>query len=304
MEKSHDLKNISVSLESIKSSTWGDRRSRLWTGLSSSALHCSSSSSGHLKPVTLFDCGGIHVSLHFAASPPSHPDVALLVVSTVNTSALPVKDYLFQAAVPKVGPLSSHLLPSVVGVGWRVTVPLLQTMSVKLQPASGTQLSAYNPLLPPPAISQVLLLANPEEVSLSLHRWSSLRAPLGLRVAFHICPRLLSKVCVSATSWLWATETSSCTKAERSTASPAGRLWLAAERTFLHGTQSIAVEAPNVTFASIFLCCSGSVLASYFSVSSCSSCICRCCLPTAVAACLSSAARPAVPVKSISYLLM
>lgn len=43
---------------------------------------------------------------------------------------------------------------------------LLQTMFVKLQPASGTRLPAYNPLLPPPAISQVLLLANPQKVSL------------------------------------------------------------------------------------------------------------------------------------------
>lgn len=43
---------------------------------------------------------------------------------------------------------------------------LLQTMSVKLQPASGTHLPPYNPLLPPPATSQVLLLANPQNVSL------------------------------------------------------------------------------------------------------------------------------------------
>ncbi|XP_056890784.1 ADP-ribosylation factor-binding protein GGA3-like isoform X1 [Takifugu flavidus] len=114
---SGELKNIFVPLESIKSS--------------------------HLEPVTLLDRGGIRVSLHFTVCPRSHPDVAVLVVSTVNTSALPVKDYLFQAAVPK-------------------------TMSVKLQPASGTQLTAYNPLLPPPAISQVLLLANPQERSVRL----------------------------------------------------------------------------------------------------------------------------------------
>lgn len=44
--------------------------------------------------------------------------------------------------------------------------PLLQTMLVKLQPASGTNLPPYNPLLPPPAVSQVLILANPQQVSL------------------------------------------------------------------------------------------------------------------------------------------
>uniref|UniRef100_A0A7N6AV37 Golgi associated, gamma adaptin ear containing, ARF binding protein 2 n=1 Tax=Anabas testudineus TaxID=64144 RepID=A0A7N6AV37_ANATE len=94
---------------------------------------------GQLEPITLYDQGGVHASLHFAKdSPPGHPGVAVVVISTVNTSALDVKDFLFQAAVPK-------------------------TMLVKLQPASGTRLPPYNPLLPPPAISQVLLLANPEK---------------------------------------------------------------------------------------------------------------------------------------------
>lgn len=58
---------------------------------------------GHLKPITLFDHGGIHISLHFARdSPLPHRDVAVVVISTVNTSALHVRDYVFQAAVPKV----------------------------------------------------------------------------------------------------------------------------------------------------------------------------------------------------------
>ncbi|CAJ1053987.1 ADP-ribosylation factor-binding protein GGA2-like [Xyrichtys novacula] len=100
--------------------------------------------SSHLEPITVYDQSGIHVSLHFAKdSPPGHPDVAVMVISTVNTSALAVKDFLFQAAVQK-------------------------TMSVKLQPASGTNLPPYNPLLPPPALSQVLLLANPQRRKLRL----------------------------------------------------------------------------------------------------------------------------------------
>uniref|UniRef100_A0A3Q2UFN1 ADP-ribosylation factor-binding protein GGA3 n=1 Tax=Fundulus heteroclitus TaxID=8078 RepID=A0A3Q2UFN1_FUNHE len=91
-----------------------------------------------LKPITLYNQAGIHVSLHFARDCPSgHPGVAVAVMSTVNTSALSLKDFMFQVAVPK-------------------------SMLVKLQPASRTELPPYNPLLPPPAVSQVLLLANPE----------------------------------------------------------------------------------------------------------------------------------------------
>uniref|UniRef100_A0A8C9WU40 ADP-ribosylation factor-binding protein GGA2-like n=1 Tax=Sander lucioperca TaxID=283035 RepID=A0A8C9WU40_SANLU len=94
---------------------------------------------GDLEPITLYDQGGVRVSLHFAKdSPPGYPGVAVVVISTVNTSALDVKDFLFQAAVPK-------------------------TMLVKLQPASVTHLPPYNPLLPPPAVSQVLLLVNPHK---------------------------------------------------------------------------------------------------------------------------------------------
>ncbi|XP_071210379.1 ADP-ribosylation factor-binding protein GGA2-like isoform X2 [Salvelinus alpinus] len=94
-----------------------------------------------LEPITVYDQNGVHVSLHFAKDPPpGHPNVAVVIVSTVNTSALPVKDILFQAAVPK-------------------------TMTVKLQPSSGNDLPSYNPLLPPAALSQILLLSNPHRVN-------------------------------------------------------------------------------------------------------------------------------------------
>lgn len=58
---------------------------------------------GHIKPITVFNHRGVHVSLHFTKeAPPSHPDVAVMIVSAVNTSPLPVSDFLFLAAVPKV----------------------------------------------------------------------------------------------------------------------------------------------------------------------------------------------------------
>lgn len=37
-------------------------------------------------------------------------------------------------------------------------------MKVKLQPPSTTELPAFNPILPPAAVTQVLLLANPHKV--------------------------------------------------------------------------------------------------------------------------------------------
>ncbi|XP_019717451.1 ADP-ribosylation factor-binding protein GGA3-like isoform X2 [Hippocampus comes] len=114
----HVLKNIFVPMETIKSS--------------------------QLKPITIYDQGGIRISLHFTRdSPPGHPDVAVVVISAVNTSSLDVKHFVFQAAVPK-------------------------TMSVKLQPSSTTHLPPYNPLQPPPAIAQVILLANPHKCKMRL----------------------------------------------------------------------------------------------------------------------------------------
>lgn len=37
-------------------------------------------------------------------------------------------------------------------------------MAVKLQPPSGMELPAFNPILPPAAVTQILLLANPNKV--------------------------------------------------------------------------------------------------------------------------------------------
>lgn len=50
---------------------------------------------------------------------------------------------------------------------WSV-LPIFQTMKVRLQPPSGTELAPFNPILPPAAITQVMLLANPLKVELSL----------------------------------------------------------------------------------------------------------------------------------------
>ncbi|XP_056673145.1 ADP-ribosylation factor-binding protein GGA3 isoform X6 [Monodelphis domestica] len=88
-------------------------------------------------PVTAYDKNGFRILFHFAKEcPPGRPDVLVVVVSMLNTAPLPVKSIVLQAAVPK-------------------------SMKVKLQPPSGIELSPFNPIQPPAAITQVMLLANP-----------------------------------------------------------------------------------------------------------------------------------------------
>ncbi|KAL1005821.1 hypothetical protein UPYG_G00064390 [Umbra pygmaea] len=97
-----------------------------------------------LLPVTVFDKHSLRVLFHFARdSPPSRSDVLVVIISMFSSAPIPVTNIRFQAAVPKV-------------------------MKVKLQPPSGTELPAFNPILPPAAITQVLLLANPHKEKVRL----------------------------------------------------------------------------------------------------------------------------------------
>uniref|UniRef100_A0A7N8WUI2 Golgi associated, gamma adaptin ear containing, ARF binding protein 3b n=1 Tax=Mastacembelus armatus TaxID=205130 RepID=A0A7N8WUI2_9TELE len=95
-------------------------------------------------PVTAYDKDGVRVLLNFASDcPPGRPDVLVMVVSMLNTAPLPVHNVVLQAAVPK-------------------------SMKVKLQPPSGTELAAFNPVLPPASITQIMLLANPAKEKVRL----------------------------------------------------------------------------------------------------------------------------------------
>ncbi|GAB0196422.1 ADP-ribosylation factor-binding protein GGA2 [Grus japonensis] len=90
-------------------------------------------------PLTVYDRNGFKAMLHFSRDPvPGRPDVLVMVLSMLSTSAQPIKDIAFQAAVPK-------------------------TMKIKLQPASSSELPAFSPFHPPAVVSQVLLLANPHK---------------------------------------------------------------------------------------------------------------------------------------------
>ncbi|KAM3865043.1 ADP-ribosylation factor-binding protein GGA1 [Diretmus argenteus] len=97
-----------------------------------------------LLPVTVFDKHSFRVLFHFARDcPPSRPDVLVVIISMLSSAPVPVANIRFQSAVPRV-------------------------MKVKLQPPSGTELPAFNPVLPPAAITQILLLANPHKEKVRL----------------------------------------------------------------------------------------------------------------------------------------
>ncbi|KAJ8945145.1 hypothetical protein NQ318_001610, partial [Aromia moschata] len=82
------------------------------------------------------------VTLHLAKDKPKER-VNVYVITTVSKNQLPLSNYLFQAVVPK-------------------------GCKLKLQPPSATNLPAYNPFLPPSAITQIMLTANPEGTQMSL----------------------------------------------------------------------------------------------------------------------------------------
>ncbi|XP_046894745.1 ADP-ribosylation factor-binding protein GGA1-like isoform X4 [Hypomesus transpacificus] len=93
-------------------------------------------------PVTVFDGHSLRVLFHFARdAPPSCPDVLVVIVSMLSSAPVPITNIQLQTSAP-------------------------QGMAVKLQPPSGMELPAFNPILPPTAITQVLLLANPLKVQL------------------------------------------------------------------------------------------------------------------------------------------
>ncbi|XP_044261949.1 ADP-ribosylation factor-binding protein GGA3 [Tribolium madens] len=96
-----------------------------------------------VPPLTILnERNGITITLHFVKDKP-RDDVHVFVVTTINKNDMPLTNYLFQAVVPK-------------------------GCKVKLQPPSATTLPAHNPFLPPSAITQIMLIANPDDVQVFL----------------------------------------------------------------------------------------------------------------------------------------
>nr|XP_012139106.1 PREDICTED: ADP-ribosylation factor-binding protein GGA3 isoform X1 [Megachile rotundata] len=94
-------------------------------------------------PITVIEeKNGISVVLHFAEDNPRQ-DVFVVVITTMSKNLKPLSNYLFQAVVPK-------------------------RCKCRLQPPSGTELPGHNPFLPPSAITQIMLIANPNKETVSL----------------------------------------------------------------------------------------------------------------------------------------
>lgn len=93
-----------------------------------------------LPPLTVYDNNGLRVLFHFAQdfATPDRKDTLVTVVSIMSTRPAPIPNIVLQVAVPKI-------------------------MRVKLQTPSSTQLGAFNPIVPSPPITQVMVLANPNK---------------------------------------------------------------------------------------------------------------------------------------------
>uniref|UniRef100_A0A8C6WGA9 Golgi-associated, gamma adaptin ear containing, ARF binding protein 1 n=1 Tax=Neogobius melanostomus TaxID=47308 RepID=A0A8C6WGA9_9GOBI len=95
-----------------------------------------------LLPVTVMDKHSLRALFTFARDcPPSRPDVLVVIISMLSSAPVPITNIRFQAAVPKVS---------------EATAP------------TATELPPFNPILPPAAITQILLLANPQKEKVRL----------------------------------------------------------------------------------------------------------------------------------------
>ncbi|XP_011057823.1 PREDICTED: ADP-ribosylation factor-binding protein GGA1 isoform X2 [Acromyrmex echinatior] len=98
---------------------------------------------GTNPPITVIEeKNGVSVVLHFAQDSP-RSDVSVIVITTMSKNAKPLSNYLFQAVVSK-------------------------KCKCRLQAPSGTKLPPHNPFLPPSAITQIMLIANPLKEPVSL----------------------------------------------------------------------------------------------------------------------------------------
>lgn len=96
---------------------------------------------GSTPPMNLPDDNGVSIILNFGKDQPRE-HVTAVVVTIINKTSEPMSDFELKAVVPK---------------GCRV----------RLQEPSGKVLPAHNPFVPPSAITQIMLIANPQKIPVS-----------------------------------------------------------------------------------------------------------------------------------------
>ncbi|KOC63338.1 ADP-ribosylation factor-binding protein GGA1 [Habropoda laboriosa] len=110
-----------------------------WDAISlTSSIENSLNPEPEIKPLT-----DINISLQDIKPDNPRQDVFVVVITTMSKNLKPLSNYLFQAVVPK-------------------------RCKCRLQPPSGTGLPGHNPFLPPSAITQIMLIANPTKETVSL----------------------------------------------------------------------------------------------------------------------------------------
>jgi len=97
------------------------------------------------SPITTLDKDGVKTILNIVKDKreSSNPHVIVFVFSTMSTNLSPISEFKIEVSVPK-------------------------TMKSKLQPPSASTLPAFNPLLPPSAITQIMLIANPSKETIRM----------------------------------------------------------------------------------------------------------------------------------------
>ena len=95
---------------------------------------------GSVPPLTVSEGSdeGISIVLHFGQDQPRQ-SVTAIVVTVISKMPVPVSDFELRAVVPK-------------------------GCKVKLQAPSAREMPAHNPFVPPSAITQVMLIANPLDI--------------------------------------------------------------------------------------------------------------------------------------------
>lgn len=142
--KNLSLNELKRTIEPAVANSTTTESNATFTALNSLFVQLESIKPSSTQPFVMYDKNNVKIVLYFGRDQPA-PGIHVMVVSVTSTnSQSSVNNFSFQAAVPK-------------------------SMKVKLQPATRLDLPVFNPILPPAAITQIMLIANPNRVTLKCH---------------------------------------------------------------------------------------------------------------------------------------